>query len=215
MPKLICNLPAIQIWVRKEYLRDHQDGHGEFVKGVWVSCKSLPGRAFYFETYLPEYGALFDKLAISAFTSSPEKPSPDLDLYNLQFWNCMDYNVTCIQKQFIGSMTYEVYTRDAGKIKGSYIATLDNYHGDIDTVDFSTSETPEEHKSHNLLELENGQYCLYPNNRTRIYDNSLTPDKPLTPDFLVSTEYYQVENEGKLDRFGDSEEYFYKTKKEK
>tara|TARA_R100000353_G_C6360891_1_gene156144 strand:+ start:79 stop:462 length:384 start_codon:yes stop_codon:yes gene_type:complete len=127
----------------------------------------------------------------------------------------MDYNVTCIQKQFIGSMTYEVYTRDAGKLTGSYIATLDNYHGDIDTVDFSTSETPAEHKSHNLIELENGQYCLYPNNRTRIYDNSLTPDKPLMPDFLVSTEYYQVENEGKLDRFGDSEEYFYKTKKEK
>ena len=43
----------------------------------------------------------------------------------------------------------------------------------------------------------------------------LTPHDPLTPDFLVSTEYYQVENEGKLDRFGDSKEYFYKTKKEK
>ena len=41
----------------KEYLRDHQDGHGEFVEGVWVSAKSIPGRAFYFETYLPEYGA--------------------------------------------------------------------------------------------------------------------------------------------------------------
>ena len=46
MSKLICNLPAIEVWVRKEYLRDGQDGHGEFVKGIWVSCKSLPGRAF-------------------------------------------------------------------------------------------------------------------------------------------------------------------------
>ena len=117
MSKLICNLPAIEVWVRKEYLRDHQDGHGDFVKGVWVSCKSLPGRAFYFETYLPEYGALFDKLPISAFCSSPETPTPDLDLYNLQFWNCMDYNVTAIQKQFIGSMTYEIYTRDKGNLK--------------------------------------------------------------------------------------------------
>ena len=127
----------------------------------------------------------------------------------------MDYNVTCIQKQFIGSMSYEVYTRDAGSVKGSYVATLDNYHGDIDTVDFSASETPEEHKSHNIIELENRQYCLYPNNRTRIYDNSLTPAEPLTPDFKVSTYYYQVENENKLERFGDSEEYFYKSKKEK
>ena len=158
---------------------------------------------------------MFDKLPISAFVSEPKTPKPDLPLYNLQFWNCMDYNVTCIQKQFIGSMSYEVYTRDAGSVKGSYVATLDNYHGDIDTVDFSTSETPEEHKSHNIIELENGQYCLYPNNRTRIYDNSLTPAEPLTPDFKVSTRYYEVENENKLERFGDSEEYFYKSKKEK
>jgi len=215
MPKLICNLPAISVWVRKEYLRDHVDGHGEFVKGVWVSCKSLPGRAFYFETYLPEYAAMFDKLPISAFCSEPETPEPDLALHNLQFWNCMDYNVTCIQKQFVGSMSYEILTRDSDVIKGSYIATLDNYHGDIDTVDFSTSETPEEHKSHNLLELENGQYCLYPNNRMRIYDNSLTPEKPLKPDFKVSTMYYQVENNNKLGRFGDSDEYFYKSKREK
>ena len=54
---LICNLPAEKVWVRREYLRDHQDGHGEFVEGVWVAAKSIPGRAFYFETYLPEYGA--------------------------------------------------------------------------------------------------------------------------------------------------------------
>ena len=42
-------------------------GHGEFVEGVWVTAKSVQGRALYFETYIPEYGALFDKLPISAF----------------------------------------------------------------------------------------------------------------------------------------------------
>ena len=29
MSTLICNLPAQQVWVRKEYLRDHKDGHGD------------------------------------------------------------------------------------------------------------------------------------------------------------------------------------------
>ena len=33
---MICNLPSQKIWVRKEYLRDHEDGHGEYVSGVWV-----------------------------------------------------------------------------------------------------------------------------------------------------------------------------------
>jgi len=213
--QLICNLPAIHVWVRREYLRDHQDGHGEFVKGVWISCKSMPGRTFYFETYLPEYGAMFDKLPISAFTTDPEIPENDLSLHNLQFWNCMDYGVVAIHKQFISSMTFEVYTRDAGKFKGSYIATIDNYHSDVNTIDYSTSETPAEHKSHNLIELENGQFGLYPNNRMRIYDNSLTPDEPTMPDFKVSTREYQVENDFNLSRYGDSDDYFYKSKDEK
>ena len=59
-----------------------------------------------------------------------------------------------------------------------------------------------------MLELENGQYALYPNNRMRVYDNSLTPKEPKTPDFRVSTEYYQVEN-GNEYRLGDTEEYYY------
>ena len=210
MSELICNLPSEKVWVRKEYLRDHVDGHGEFVEGVWVSCKSIPGRAFYFETYLPEYGALYDKLPISAFVSEPETPDPDMTLPNLQFWNCMDYGVVSISKQFIGSMDFEVYTRDFGIVSGTYICTIDNYHHSADEIDFSTSEKPDEHKSHNLLELANGQYCLYPNNRMRVYDNSLTPEEPKMPDFKVSTEVYQVENGNKF-RLGDTDEYFWKT----
>lgn len=213
MPELICNLPAEKVWVRREYLRDLQDGHGEFVEGVWITAKSIAGRAFYFETYLPEYGAMFDKLPISAFVSKPVTPELDMNLPNLQFWNCMDYNVTAIYKQFIGSMDFEVLTRDFGIVKGTYVCTLDNYHNQPDVIDCSTSEIPEEHKSFNLLQLNNGQYCLYPNNRMRIYDNSLTPEKPKMPDFKVSTVEYQVEN-GNNTRLGDTDEYFWKTKKE-
>ena len=43
MSDLICNLPAEKVWVRREYLRDLQDGHGEFVEGVWVTAKSIAG----------------------------------------------------------------------------------------------------------------------------------------------------------------------------
>jgi len=211
MTQLICNLPNQKVYVRNEYLYDHDKGHGEFTEGHWVSAKSLPGRAFYFETFLPEYGALYDKLPISAFVSEPKTPTPDMSLENLQFWNCMDYGVTAVYKQFIGSMDFEVLTRDHGIIHGGYICTLDNYHASADEVDYSTAEVPEEHKSFNLLELDNGQYCLYPNNRMRVYDNSLTPKEPKMPDFKVSTEYYQVEN-GFEYRLGDTDEYFWKTK---
>ena len=208
MSTLVTNLPAQHVWVRKEYLRDLEDGHGEFVRGVWVSAKSLPGRALYFETYLPEYGAMYDKLPISAFVAEPVTPEPDLPLHELQFWNCMDYGVVAVVKQFVASMNFEARLRCGETMAAEYICTLDNYHADQNGVDYSTSETPSEHKSMNVLLLENGQYCAYPNNRMRVYDISLTPDEPLVPDFKVSTNYFAVENQ--LDkRYGDVEDYYY------
>ena len=67
MAFLCVNTPHVEVKVKKEYLYDFQHGHGEYVDGVWVTAKSVQGRALYFETYLPEYGALYDKLPISAF----------------------------------------------------------------------------------------------------------------------------------------------------
>jgi len=210
MSALLANLPNTKVYVRKEYLMDFKGGHGEFVEGHWVTVKSMPGRAFYFETYLPEYAALYDKLPISAFVSQPNKPDPDLPLQDLQFWNAMDYGVTAIYKQFIGSMDFEILTRSHKVMHGTYLFTLDNYHESADEIDYSTSEIPEEHKSFNILELDNGQYAAYPNNRMRVYDNSLTPKQPKNPDFKVSTQFYQVEN-GYSYRLGDTDEYYWKS----
>ena len=99
--------------------------------------------------------------------------------------------------------------------KVTYICTIDNYHQDPDTIDYATSENPAEHKSHNLIELDNGQYALYPNNRMRIFDNSLTPVNPKMPDFKVSTQYYSVENGFDRLGMGREDEYFWKTAKER
>ena len=136
---------------------------------------------------------MFDKLPISAFVRAPKTPEPDMSLENLQFWNCMDYGVACMNKGFISSMDCELRTRDHGLVRGQYLFTLDNYHANPDVVDNNVSEVPQEHKSHNCVALENGQFALYPNNRMRLYDLSITPEEPKVPDFKVSTIEYQVE----------------------
>ena len=215
MSTLICNVPPVKVWVRKEYLRDHRDGHGEYELGYWCTVKALTGRAFYFETFLPHVGCLFDKLPISAFVRSPETPVIDMSLENLQFWNCMDYGVTAINKGFVSSMDCEIFTRDHGLMRGQYLFTLDNYHANIDVIDNNVSETPQEHKSHNCIALNNGQYALYPNNRMRLYDLSITPEDPQFPDFKVSTIEYQVEAGIDWGRLGDTDDYFWQTSKEK
>ena len=58
MAFLCVNTLHIDVFVKKEYLYDLQKGHGELVEGVWVTAKSIQGRALYFETYMPEYGVI-------------------------------------------------------------------------------------------------------------------------------------------------------------
>jgi len=218
---LVANLPPVKVWVRREYLRDLRDGHGEYTPGYWVTCKSLSGRALYFETYLTEYGALYDKLPISAFLAwdsdhpdEPVAPTPDLPLTDLQFWNGFDTGLVVVEKNLIFNMEFEVMTRDAGIQRGSYLFTIDNYHPHRNEPDFYFAEMPDEHKSHNIVELENGQIGAYPNNRCRMVDPSLTNHDLKTPDFKVSTRYFNVEHAPKWGRLGETDDYFWKTPNE-
>ena len=223
MATLLNNAPPQKVWVRKEYLRDLRDGHGEYVLGYWVSIKSLPGRCFYFETFIPEYGALYDKLPISAFLAwdsdspkRPKQPEPDLPLEELQFWNCFSYDITTIEKNLLYTMRWEVRTKTFGSLPGHYLFTIDSYNADRNNTDLSFAEVPDEHKSFNIIELHTGQFAAYPNNRCRITDPSLSPENLKDPDFLVSTRYLNVEYpNAKWGRLGESEDYFWETETEK
>jgi hypothetical protein len=221
MTTLVANVPPVRVWVRREYLRDLRDGFGEYTLGYWVTCKSLTGRALYFETYLTEYGALFDKLPLSAFLAwdpdsphEPKVPTPDLELTDLQFWNGFDTGLTVVEKNLIYNMEFQVMTRSAGVMKGEYLFTIDNYHPHRNEPDLYFAETPDEHKSHNIVALENGQIGAYPNNRCRMVDPSLTNHNLKTPDFKVSTRYFDVEHAPKWGRLGECDDYFWKTPNE-
>ena len=100
MAFLCVNTPHIDVFVKKEYLYDLQKGHGELVEGVWVTAKSIQGRALYFETYIPEYGALFDKLPISAFVWKKDIKE-SIPLTELQLWDCFSYDICITEKQML------------------------------------------------------------------------------------------------------------------
>ena len=52
MAFLVHNLPLIHVDVKKEYLYDLEKGFGEYTPGMWISVKSVQGKALYFETLL-------------------------------------------------------------------------------------------------------------------------------------------------------------------
>ena len=99
MAFLVHNLPPIEVFVKKEYLYDHQKGFGELTEGMWISVKSVESKALYFETMLLEYGALYDKLPLSAFVWTRDyDKNNQLPVDHLQIWDCFDYDITVVQK---------------------------------------------------------------------------------------------------------------------
>jgi hypothetical protein len=206
MSFLVHPLPPIPVLVRKEYLYDLERGHGEYAEGIWVSVKSVMGKALYFETLLTEYGALYDKLPLSAFVW--KKDHGDLPLDTLQLWDCFDYDLTVIQKPLLHRC--EFFGKDKKMHPGEYMFTIDNAHRDESVLDCNYSEHDPEHKSFNVIKLDNGQFAAQPNNRVIWKDQSLIPDETLRPDFKVCTQNYKVETTPKWS-VGHTDEWQYRT----
>lgn len=210
----VCPLPHEKVLVRAEYLYDHKRGHGELVEGVWVSVKSICGEAFRFETYLPQYAALYDKLPISAFVwHDVLEESEQLPLDVLQIWDCMSHHVELIGKPLLSGLRAEFLSKQGQMVGGEYMWTLDNCEPDPRIPAFGVSETPDEHKSFNVLRLDNGQFALQPNNRCRFYVPSLVPAEIRKADFHVCTRTYRCENTAKW-RLGDTTTVTYDDRSE-
>jgi hypothetical protein len=197
------------VWIKKEYLYDHQKGHGDLTPGIWISVKSTQAKALYFETLLTDYGALYDKLPLSAFVWKQDyDKSNQLSLDTLQLWDCFDYHLTVIQKPLLSRC--EFFGKDKQMHPGEYAFTIDTAHADISILDTNFSEHDPEHKSFNVIKLDNGQFAAQPNNRVIWRDQSLIPEKLMTPDFKVCSQNYQVETTPKWS-VGHSDEWQYKT----
>lgn len=199
----VCPLPPTKVFIKAEYLYDHKAHHGELIEGVWCSLKAIRGEAFRFETYLPQFAALYDKLPISAFVWHDALEDDQLPLDVLQIWDAMSYYVTVIHKPLLAGLRAEFFGKDKRKHRGDYLWTLDCCNPDPRIPDFTWSESADEHKSFNLIRLDNGQFALQPNNRCQFFDASLNPSTILQPDFRVSTRKYSVEREAKW-RLGDT-----------
>ena len=208
MSFLVVNLPPVHCFVRREFLYDFQQGHGEFVPCIWVSLKSIRGQAFRIEAYLPEYGALYDKLPLDAFVSRTETLGRMLPLDHLQIWDCFSYNMTIVQKSFLKNLSAKFLAKDKTWQHGNYLFTVDNASPDPNIIDTTYSEWPEDHKSFNFIELENGQYAAQPNNRCIFFDAASNPKQLKFPDFKVCTKKYVVEQNPKW-ALGDSDTVMY------
>lgn len=209
MSYLIANIPPIEVFVRKEFLWDFQkDDHGntrglgEFESAHWITAKSIPYQALYFESQIHEYGAVYDKLPIHAFVWKKDiKKLYPLDW--LQLWDCMSYNIAVIRKENLRNARCEVVMKDKTRELGHYLFTVDTCASDPGEVDVTWSETPNEHKSFNIIKLDNGQFAAQPNNRIIWKHQSQTPSHSLkTPYFKFSTRRWFCESQDRWSASG-------------
>lgn len=199
MAHLVANIPPIHCYVRKEFLYDFEKGFGEYEPCIWVSLKSIRGQAFRIESYLPNYGALYDKLPLNAYVSRNENLVIEefLPLDVLQIWDCFSHDMTVVKKSFLSNLTAKFYAKNKSWYSGSYMFTVDNSFPDTNTLDTTYAEWPEDHKSFNFIMLDNGQFAAQPNNRTIFLDASSNPPTLKFPDFKVCTKVYKVETNPK------------------
>lgn len=190
MSYIIGSLPPIKCFVRREYLYNFEKGHGELEPAIWVSIKALRGQVFRIESLLPNYGALYDKLPISAYVW--KEGATDHPIDQLQLWDCLGYRFTILEKAVLRNLGVKFLGKDRVWHFGTYLFTVDFCADGMD-LDTGFSEQAEEHKSFNFIRLEGGQFACQPNNRCLWYDQSLIPSKVSFPDFQAARTTWSVD----------------------
>ena len=206
------NFFPLKVYVRNEYLYQHEKGFNEFTEGTIISVRCLPGQAALFQVLLNN-GVMRDKLPSHALLTKPEIPNSDLPFHYLQIWNCFSYNFSVHHLSYVYDTRVSVFMKDKKWYEGSYYATINWGSNDLNT-DLSLAEDPMEHKSHHIILLDNGQIALQPNNRIKWSEPSfVTKPFPEKPDYLVNTDYYNCEGyekwttEDSYQMFYDSESH--------
>jgi hypothetical protein len=202
------NIPPIECYIRKEYLYNLEKGQGELVEGTAFAIKSLQGTALLF-TVMTDIGALYDKIPISALVPFDKPDAIPLPFHILQLWDCFSYQPYAIQFMFLKGKRCMVMLKDGSKKEGIYRFTID-WSADMSAgVSTSYAEEPSQHKMAHVIELVDGYFCAYPNNRILWAEPSMV-SKPFEtiPDYKLNMQKYHCESFDKW-ATSDDDNYFY------
>ena len=213
MSYLNANIPPIYCKIRREYLYDLREHHGETEDCVVFAIASIPGRAILFHALLTN-GAIYWRLPISAFV---QRRNSDIlcgtqmehqDLEDLELWNSFSYYPSVTVFDFLKGQRCKYIGKSKKFYHGEYLFTIDWAHPESNILDTEHSEIPHEHKCGHVLALDNGNYAIMPNNRILWNVPSFTTSSHW-PDYKVQTSKWNVENKNWLTE--DTDKMFYQV----
>jgi hypothetical protein len=209
MSYLNANIPPIYCNIRREYLYDLKQHHGETESCVVFGIASISGRAILFHCLL-ESGAIYYRLPISAFIQKKfdRRNVPDQNIEDLELWNSFSYYPNVISFDFLVGQRCKYLNKNKKFYHGQYLFTIDWAHPESNILDTEHSEIPDQHKCAHILALDNGNYAAQPNNRILWNISSFTTSSH-KPDYKVQTTEWNVENKNwKLE---DTDDMFYQV----
>jgi hypothetical protein len=200
----IVDTPYIHVYIRKEYLHNLEEGFNEFVEGYIFSVTSIPSRPLLFTVHTVD-GAVVSRLPIEAFTT--KKDAPRRSSSDLQLWSCLNHDIELIPHRYLKNYCVHAKLSNGEMVKGRYLFTIDCIPRE-ELGGFA--ETPDEHKTFNIIELDEGNFAALPNNRCLFFDNHFANPKP-PPKYKTNTNYWLVE---KVDfDVGKDDKMFYEPRK--
>jgi len=193
---LNANIPLIECYVRGNYLRDQRDSHDKYFWCVVFGVSSIPKQVPLFNFQM-EDGGVWWRCPISAFCT--EEGVPEQKLSELCLWDSFSYNISVTTFYQLAGTKVKFLQRDKKEQLGKYLFTLDWSEGDYNELDFGYASKPDQHKCGHVIQMDNGNFAIQPNNRCRFFDSNMGVNfsKPPLINRLVNTHTWSVEDEPK------------------
>jgi len=182
MPYVLGNIPFQDVYVRREYTKNLEDHHGEFIKGYAHAIRCVRGHSLMFQVNFEDpFGGAAFLVPIEALCWKP-CPKPDAMTY-VQPWDVFSSDFGVIDLDFCKRGSVAILP---DKIQGQYRFTIDFVGSDL-------AEHFEQHKSLHVCFLENGLVGAFPNNRILWSDPAFWTTTDERPDFKSLAGEYRAE----------------------
>lgn len=206
MSSLNANIPYINCYVRESFLyQNNQDSLREvYIFGV----KAQMNRPLLFHCQL-DNGAVWWSLPISAFVHKKDferMGDTELErLQNLEVWDCESNDIAVTTFSYLQHKKVEIRTVQKQWYLGTYLFTIDNYDGDLNSLDVGYANDTDA-KCFHIIQLDNGNYAAYPNNMLRWHNpNHAIPfDKENPPKYKPRQDIICCEQRDKYSAGKDS-----------
>ena len=194
MPELNANIPPIDCYVRGNFLRNQIDSHDQYFECVIFGVSSVQNRSPLFH-FMMEDGGLWWRMPLNAFCTKPGVP--EVDLHELVLWNSFSPYVAVTKFANLTNLKMSYRDRHKNVVQGKYLFTLDWHNPDSNRLDDGYSETPNEHKCGHVIQRDDGNFAIQPNNRVRVFEPSFANRKDLVIGRIINDRVWDVEDEEK------------------